>query len=200
MKPMKARESVSEAGGFTRLELVAVLAMTALLCLIALPLLAQSKPRSQFAVCFNNLRRVGQAFLLWSASHGEGNPWVVNAGPDGGTRNHPSGLYNNIWFQFSWLSNELRTPKILACPSDDLGVVATEFSGAPKTGFLNASLRNVAVSYFLGLDAASHSPQSVLSGDWNIKIEPATGGCATGINPVYSVVVTANGGWTNTYV
>src|SRR5262245_12960500 len=88
MKPMKARKPVSEARGFTRLEFIVVLAMTALLCLVALPLLGQSKPRSQFAVCFNNLRQIGQAFLLWSASHGEGNPWVVNAGNDGGTRNH----------------------------------------------------------------------------------------------------------------
>ena len=97
---------------FTRLELMALLAVGALLFLLVVPLLAQGPQRSQAAVCLNNLRQLGRAIATWNADHGAADPWRVDQA-DGGTRNHPSGLQNNIWFQFSWLTNELRTPRML---------------------------------------------------------------------------------------
>jgi competence protein ComGC len=103
-----------EAGleAFTRLELMALLAVGALLFLLVVPLLAQGPQRSQAAVCLNNLRQLGRAIVTWNADHGAADPWRVDW-ISGGTRYHPSGLQNNLWFQFSWLTNELRTPRML---------------------------------------------------------------------------------------
>ena len=117
--------TLSQAGrpdretAFTRLELLAVLAALVLVAGVVLPALAQGKPRSQQAICFNNLRAVGQAVLMFNAEHNQLDPWRELAF-NGGTLNHPSGLNNNAFFQFWSLSNGLSNPKVLACPSDAL--------------------------------------------------------------------------------
>jgi len=56
-------------------------------------------------------------------------------------------------------SNEMNTPKILACPSDDKKTKAAQF---------DASFSPANVSYFIGLDADETKPQTVLSGDRNL--------------------------------
>jgi hypothetical protein len=137
------------------------------------------------AICLNNLRQVGRAMLSWNAEHGAADPWRVDFSAEG-TRNHPSGLQNNLWFQFTWVSNELRTPRILACPSDSLVKVASDF-GFSSNGYLHATMRNAASSYFLGIDSRPDSPQTVLSGDRNARLGPASGGCSSGLNPVYQI-------------
>jgi hypothetical protein len=182
--------------GFTRTDLAAALAAFALLFLLVWPLLAQSQSRSQLAICFGNLRQVGRAMLSWNAEHGARDPWRV--GPEfGGTARHLSGLENNLWFQFAWFSNELRTPRILACPADATVKVASDFGFATTNSFLDASIRNNAVSYFLGLDALAESPQSVLSGDRNLRVQAMTTSCSSGINPAWQIDPN-NTGWNQT--
>jgi prepilin-type processing-associated H-X9-DG protein len=78
--------------------------------------------------------------------------------------------------QFSWISNELGTAKILACPSDD-GKVARDFSSNPSSGLLYPTFRNNAVSYFVGhppLDLA----RGLLCGDRNLAVSSPSGSCA----------------------
>ena len=62
------------------------------------------------------------------------------------------------------MSNELNTPKVCVCPSDDR---------QPRTNFstdfiVNANARNTGVSYFAGRDAQDTNPQMFLDGDRNI--------------------------------
>ena len=184
--------TLSQAGrpdretAFTRLELLAVLAALVLVAGVVLPALAQGKPRSQQAICFNNLRAVGQAVLMFNAEHNQLDPWRELA-TSGGTRNHPSGLNNNAWFQFAWLSNELANPKILACPSDALARPAKDFSFSPTGGLLSGAYQNNAISYFVGMDSSALVPNSVLSGDRNIRFNDLGGGCSTGVNPVANI-------------
>jgi prepilin-type processing-associated H-X9-DG protein len=79
------------------------------------------------------------------------------------------------------MSNELSTPKILACPSDDGHLQHTNFAlqSPPQTsGNMNAAgtandispayFNNFKVSYFLGVDASDNFPQMMLAGDRNI--------------------------------
>src|SRR5689334_16625714 len=101
--------------GFARTDALALLGGLALLAILTTPLLAHNKTASQRAVCVNNLGLVGRAFSLWSTEHSDRLPMHLDY-TAGGTRNHPSGLQNNAWFQFAWVSNELATPRILACP------------------------------------------------------------------------------------
>ena len=56
------------------------------------------------------------------------------------------------------MSNELVTPKVLACNSDTYRTRTGDF-----TKFSNANL-----SYFVGLDAREENPQLILTGDRNI--------------------------------
>ena len=62
---------------------------------------------------------------------------------------------------FQVMSNELSTPKILICPSDDDHFNGTNFS----TDF---SSKNI--SYFIGVNATEANPQMLLSGDDNFAI------------------------------
>jgi len=174
-----------EETGFTRLELMAVLASLALVAGVVLPALAQGKPRAHQAICFNNLRMTGQALLLFNAENGQMDPWRT----PGAGYNHPSGLGNNLWFQFSWLSNGLTNPKVLACPSDSSARPAKDYSFSPDGGYLHANYRNNAISYFAGLDSSALLPNSVLAGDRNIQHQGFST-CSSGINPAATIYLT----------
>src|SRR5213593_868844 len=140
------RPPARNAKAFSRLELAAVLGVLGLLALLALPSLANQRERSTRVLCVNNLRLAGQALLQWGTDHGGRLPWRTQA-CEGGTMGNP--LANNAWFQWSWISNELRTPKILACPSDAPKTPATTWSLSPNGGFLYSTYRNKAVSYLM---------------------------------------------------
>jgi type II secretory pathway pseudopilin PulG len=190
--------------GFTRVELVMTLTALALLALIVLPVLGNTKPRADRVTCANNLRRIGQALQLWASDHFDQDHWRTDV-RDGGTYYDPShppsslpaglALRNNAWFEFVWISNELRTPKILACPSDTRRV-ATEFTFNPDGGFLYVRYQDAAVSYFLGLDAYLRESRSILAGDRNIRPDAAGVVCSTGVDGVYAInTLPPNPGW-----
>jgi hypothetical protein len=67
----------------------------------------------------------------------------------------------NAFVLWQTMSNELATPKILACPSDEQRTAAVSFSQ-------NFSDSNI--SYFLSLDAADAYPQMVITGDDNLAV------------------------------
>ncbi len=141
------------------------LALTLLLAVVW-PALAGTRAQASRLMCQANLREIGLAYHQWSASHGDFYPFVLTA-ENGGIRTPYNGLEGNSWFQFSWVSNELRTARILACPSDDRRV-ADDFSFG-TTGLLHSINRNNSISYFLTY--AAQSGARVLSGDRNIRFE-----------------------------
>jgi hypothetical protein len=150
---------------FTRPELFVILAVLSLLVFVVLPALANNRPRSARVICANNLRQLGVGFQLWGNDHGDKVPFELYPA-EGGTRLHP--LAPNVWLHFSWLSNEIASPRILHCPSDD-GRPAMDFSGLPSGGYLHPNFLNRSTSYFL-----SHSlgqiiwPTTFISGDRNV--------------------------------
>src|SRR5262245_55096030 len=110
---------------FSRTELVVVCGVVALLASVAIPGLAQAKPRSQQAVCLNNLRIIGTAITTWNSEHANFDPWRY---PEGGAGSGGGALANNSFIQFSWFSNNLPTARVLACPSDLAKRPADNFS------------------------------------------------------------------------
>lgn len=194
----------SSTKAFTRIEAVAILAALGVLACLAWPGLANNPTRSHRAVCVNNLRQIGQAFQTWATDHGELNPWWVLAtqaypggyDPESGTRGHP--LDSQAWFQFCRVSNQLGTPKILACPADREVRMAGNWTDSPIDGFLNPSFRANAVSYFLGLHALPDYPQSLLCGDRNLTVNTLGGNCETGIKNTQSLTFPyARNAWTD---
>jgi hypothetical protein len=166
---------------FTRVELVVLLGSLALfLACVALPALANNRQGSERARCVNNLRQIGQGFQLYGLDNDQLNPWWIIM--PGGTKNHP--FHNSLYVHYAWISNHLATPKVLACPADREARAARDWSTSPDYGFLNASLQNRSISYFIGLHSFHDYPQSILAGDRNLRVDQASGTCSSGIpNP-----------------
>jgi len=190
LQPIGHRGKDNDAG-FTLFELVVILGTVFLLLVLAIPMLANTKPRSQRVVCASNLSQIGQAFNLWASEHGDRYPYFLPR-RDGGLLVDPgqSGLEQNLWFHYWWIRNELKTPRVLACPSDPAVTVAQVFDVGPLA---LAVLQERSISYFMG-HPLYESGRGILTGDRNITGYVAGGSCAgyyTHINGLRA----ENAGW-----
>lgn len=178
--------------GFTRADLGAAVGILALLGTFMVPAVATKKAESLRLGCLNNLRQVGHGMRIWATDHGDTYPPLVSV-QDGGTRLHPFGA--NAWIHFGVASNELRTPKILACPADENSRQATDFSDSPSGGFLHPDFRNKAISYFIGHPYPDLTGD-ILAGDRNFFNQ---GSSSCSFLPVVATVSIggASLGWTN---
>jgi hypothetical protein len=182
---------------FSRIELLAVLSALALLAAVAWPALANTKPRAQSVTCANNLAWIGRATHQWASELGDRLPCRVPMA-EGGAKGHP--LDSQLWFHFSLMSNELATPKFLACPSDPTVKEARDFSLNPWGGFLHVNYRNNAVSYMIGLDCFFGYPSAIMAGDRNLPVSAYNSSCSSGVRSaagIYSRPVDPRVGWTN---
>lgn len=166
---------------FTRLELAAVTAALALLGVLALPLLAATRADSERAGCFNNLRLLGRAITLWGEDRDGLPPWITLVSR-GGTRPDLNGAKAGAaWFEFTTLSNELVTPRLLACPADTGVKVASEFSNVGGRGYMATGMRSLATSYVVNMDNLGNVPERAVAGDRNLRSDGVTQ-CAQGVN------------------
>ena len=115
---MLLRVSVSSRRGFTLVELLAVIAIVGMLALLLMVVLPKVRESAHRATCASNLRQLGLLVLSYTADHKNQLP-----------RSREAGL-------FSFVSNILpdtklgnqadnQMGKLLFCPSDDSGGVAT---------------------------------------------------------------------------
>lgn len=166
---------------FTRIEFVAVIAALALLGVLALPLLAATRADSDRASCFNNLRLLGRAITMWGDDRDGLPPWITLASR-GGTRPDGGALKaGNAWFEFTTFSNELVTPRLLACPADTGVKVASEFSNHGTRGYMGTGQRALATSYFINMDNLGTKPLMAVAGDRNLR-SLGTTSCGQGVN------------------
>ncbi len=166
---------------------------------VAWPFTSEHQSRAELAACANNLRRVGLAMQLWATDHGGEFPFRVRQDA-GGTLPAGGAKVGLTWYEYAWVSNQLVTPAILACPSDPRTIrVARNFSNAADGGFLNSGFRNNAVSYFIGTDAFGKSPKSWLAGDYNLAVQSVNSACSAGINDAARIDSFGNPvvAWTN---
>ena len=172
-----------------------VCAAVGLMALAAAPALSLNRSESERMICFNNLRLIGGAAQTWAGDHNRQFPWRTpqNEGglhPTAGGGSRPG----NAWSEYRFLSNELVTPKILACPSDK-GVLRAEEWDA----FTSAVFRANALSYPISLEASGDVPRAWLSADRNFTAT-AGGGCSAAVNNVNAVPLSggvATTAWTN---
>ena len=164
--------------GFTLIELLVVIGIIALLAALLLPALARAKEQARRAKCLSNLKQVALGIKLFGQENDGTYPWHMDPA-EGGTYGPLAG---ESWRHFLAVSNELDTPKILSCPSDNgTRTTVLDWSDGAE-GFTHPANRGNAVSYFLALDAFESLYPTMIVGDRNI-LGGTPGNCASVADP-----------------
>ena len=152
--------------GNRALTLFEVLLVIAILMIMAAFILPALKPRPikyMRISCANNLKQIGLSYRVWAGDNNDKYPMQVSI-TNGGTMELTNLGSQTALMNYLVMSNELSTPKILNCPSDEQHVPFQSFS---------AGFGNTNISYFVGLNAEQTFPQSILSGDDNLTVNGA---------------------------
>lgn len=139
--------------GFTIVELLIVIAIISFIAALLLPALSNAKNRGKGADCISRLKQGGVGFRLWANDNEELFPWQVETNKGGSVGSID--WTDNV----RAVSNELSTPKVLACPSDNQRMPHDNW------GTLDGDKH---LSFFVGLDAQESKAQTVLAGDRNV--------------------------------
>jgi prepilin-type N-terminal cleavage/methylation domain len=174
---MKLNPAISRRG-MTKIEVLVVIALIAVLAAMLLPALAKAKRKSSHISCSSNLKQIGLSFMSWAADNDNKFPMQLSV-TNGGTRELIAS--GNAFVHFQVMSNEISATKIVTCANDGARIHADSWE----------NLNNQNVSYFVGVDATQNNPTNILAGDRNLTLND------TPVNPgLVSFTPNFVAGWT----
>jgi prepilin-type processing-associated H-X9-DG protein len=156
MKPNTAQPIHHQA--FTVVELIVIVFAGIMLFVLLFTGIPRIRKEARLKQCSDNLKQVGLAFRIWSGDSTDRMPMQYPSIQGGSMESVTNGA---VFHTFQVMSNELSEPKILVCPMDDR---------RPVTNFHDLS--NLAISYFVNVDALDIEPFSFLTGDRNLTNGP----------------------------
>jgi type II secretory pathway pseudopilin PulG len=198
-------------GAFTFIELLVIIATIAILAAVFMPVLIKERAKAAESQCIGNLKQVGLGFSVWVYDSVRGAfPFRTEVSDRGnmapmGTGgaspfSNPSLERNKAYWQFAFISNELRNPRVLVCPSDQ-GVgarrkCAKTFDSKPG-GLMAADYRDQACSLTVALEgwiSMSGPPtlerytSQILSTDRNIRWDGHNANCSSGVGDAQQII------------
>jgi competence protein ComGC len=135
-------------------EVIIVVGVIFILFIVFGPGLSRARQKAARISCVSNLKGVNISFRIW-ANHSDGLYPMSEKFKEPTLR--VDAFEGRMFRVFQVMSNELSSPKTLVCPADDR-VAAPDW----------ASLANVNLSFFIGLDAMDARPNMLLTGDRNL--------------------------------
>jgi hypothetical protein len=151
---------IHKAEAFTRIELIGVIVVVLVLLSMFLPGTIRVKAKAPRITCFNNLRSIGVADLIWANDHHDRFPASESTTNGGWTEiltNAERGLL--CWTNCAIMADELGLlTEIVVCPSDER---------KPANTFSNF-VSNSSLSYFVGVSASYGQVKGLLAGDRNL--------------------------------
>ena len=122
------------------------------------PALKEATTKAEEITCFNNLKQIGLAFVLWASDHDDQFPFNVKTNA-GGTlefcARDERGFEEDATPHFLVMTNELVSPKILVCPADP--------TRQPATNWASFTASNVTYRVRTGLSVTGSRPGEVLT-------------------------------------
>jgi type II secretory pathway pseudopilin PulG len=162
--------------GFTRLEVVVLVAALFILAFLAVVALANSLHKARRISCVSNLKQIGLAFRIFPTDNKGRFPMQMPTN-QGGTFEYV--MTGEVFRHYQVMSNELGTPMVVRCP-EDRRTMSTYFFELTN---------NSQVSYFVGVDAVETEPQTLLSGDRHMT------GLTASSNQIFILYATNKPGW-----
>jgi type II secretory pathway pseudopilin PulG len=187
-----SRTRINCIRAFTKVELLAVLAVIAMAVLMMIPALQRARSKAERISCVSCFKNIGLGFRIFATdnqgfmpfqfstnSPGTNNP--ISRPSFGGTREYALDPVS-AWRHFAVITNELSTPKILHCRADRERTPARNFLEFTNNRFL---------SYTVGISVTKEQhPQSILASDRNLMVD----GLAVS-NTVLTLTTNLNAGW-----
>ena len=143
------------------MEVLVVIAGIVVLAALFLPAFAASERKAQRIHCLNNLVQIGLATRVWEGDHFNHPPMQASETNNGTIELLSADIPASqlVLWNFLVMSNELTTPYILHCPSDERTTAVKDF---------NSGFGNTNISYFVNPAGSEDNPQMIFTGDDNL--------------------------------